>query len=87
MIYLENKFTFTIISVAYAIDPNVNSLLNLHSKIIFYNLIEFLIIETIQNLISRTLLSVKLFKSLSLNPIHWGIFNSTKHMLKLSYKV
>jgi hypothetical protein len=70
MIYLKNKFTFTLSSVAYAIDPNVNSLLNLPSKIIFYNLIEFLMTETIQNSISRTLLSVKLFKSLSLNPIH-----------------
>jgi hypothetical protein len=65
MTYLENKFTFTITSVAYAIDPNVNSLLSVHSKIIFYNLIKFLMIETIQNSISLTLLSVKLFKSIS----------------------
>jgi hypothetical protein len=65
MTYLENKFTFTITSVAYAIDPNVNSLLSVLSKIIFYNLIKFLMIETIQNSISFTLLSVKLFKSIS----------------------
>jgi hypothetical protein len=65
MTYLENKFTFTITSVAYAIDPNVNSLLSVLSKIIFYNLIKFLMIETIQNSISLTLLSVKLFKSIS----------------------
>jgi hypothetical protein len=70
MIFLENKFTFTITSVAYAIDPNVNSLLSVPSKIIFYDLIEFLMIETIQNSISLTLLSVQLSKSLSLNPIH-----------------
>jgi len=44
MIFLENKFTFTITSVAYAIDPNVNSLLSVPSKIIFYILIEFLMI-------------------------------------------
>jgi hypothetical protein len=70
MIYLKNKFTFTITTVAYAIDHNVNSLLSFPSKIIFYNLIEFLRIETSQNSIFLTLLSVKLFKSLSLNPIH-----------------
>jgi len=65
MIYLENKFTFIIASVAYAINPNVNSLLSVLSKIIFHNLIKFLMIKTIQNSISFTLLSVKLFKSFS----------------------
>lgn len=69
MMWLKNKFTFTITIVTYAIDPNVNSLLSVPSKIIFYNLIEFLMIKTIRNSIFFTLLSVKFFKSLSLNSI------------------